>query len=85
MRSPELGEVDPYISDDEIGKWVKAPKRWVYEVDIVQALNAFASGSRTKAVKASEQLGNAHRQFWEDKKQHGLEDIGDRFKRFTGK
>ncbi|KAJ3984159.1 hypothetical protein F5890DRAFT_77852 [Lentinula detonsa] len=87
--SPEVDDddgEDPYMSDSALGKWVKLTKyrrEWVYTVDMHGPLAKFSELSTNKAQEEKKAIGEKHRAFWSDKKDHGLEDIRDRFWRFS--
>ncbi|KAJ3995364.1 hypothetical protein F5050DRAFT_318557 [Lentinula boryana] len=77
---------DPYLSDSVLGKWAKFKKHrreWVYTVDMYGPLTKFSELSTNKAQEEKKAIGEKHRAFWSDKKDHGLEDIRDRFRRFS--
>ncbi|KAJ3998396.1 hypothetical protein F5050DRAFT_1710513, partial [Lentinula boryana] len=76
LFSPKIsdgGKEDPYLSDSAVGDWSTATE-WVYTIDMQGLLAKFKGegGYERGALR-----------FWVDKKDHGLEDIRDRFQRFS--
>ncbi|KAJ3990750.1 hypothetical protein F5050DRAFT_1716646, partial [Lentinula boryana] len=82
LFSPELDDdsnEDPYLSDSA----VEHRRVWVYSIDIQRPLEIFSELSSKKSEKEKQARAEEHQSFWADKKQHGLEDIKDRFERFS--